>query len=179
MEFTMELGDMNIVQKAQVYAMAAHASVKQLRKYTNEPYIVHPGEVASIVAGVPGATQEMVAAAWLHDVIEDTGCTFTDIHMAFGIDIATLVGWLTDVSKPEDGNRAHRKTIDREHTAQAPAEAQTIKLADLISNSRSIMEHDPQFAVVYLAEKRLLLEVLTKGDPGLHARATEMISKAP
>lgn len=176
MEFTMELGDMNIVQKAQVYAMAAHASVKQLRKYTNEPYIVHPMEVASIVAGVPGATQEMVAAAILHDVIEDTGCTFTDIHMAFGIEIATLVGWLTDVSKPEDGNRAHRKAIDREHTAQAPTEAQTIKLADLISNSRSIMEHDPQFAVVYLAEKRLLLEVLTKGDPGLHARATEMIS---
>lgn len=179
MEFTMELGDMNIVQKAQVYAMAAHASVKQLRKYTNEPYIVHPGEVASMVACVPGATQEMVAAAWLHDVIEDTGCTFTDVHMAFGIDITTLVGWLTDVSKPEDGNRAHRKAIDREHTARAPAEAQTIKLADLISNSRSIMEHDPAFAVVYLAEKRLLLEVLTKGDPCLHARATEMISKAP
>ena len=79
----------------------------------------------------------------------------------------------------QDGNRAHRKAIDREHTAQAPAAAQTVKLADLISNSRSIMEHDPQFAVVYLAEKRLLLEVLTKGDPGLHARATEMISKAP
>ena len=179
MEFTMELGDMNIVQKAQVYAMAAHASVKQLRKYTNEPYIVHPGEVASIVASVPGATQEMVAAAWLHDVVEDTGCTFTDVHMAFGIDITTLVGWLTDVSKPEDGNRARRKAIDREHTAQAPAAAQTVKLADLISNSRSIMAHDPQFAVVYLAEKRLLLEVLTKGDTGLHARATEMISKAP
>lgn len=178
MEFTMELGDMNIVQKAQVYAMAAHASVKQLRKYTNEPYIVHPGEVASIVAGVPGATEEMVAAAWLHDCIEDTGCTFTDIHMAFGIDIATLVGWLTDVSKPEDGNRAHRKAMDREHTAQAPAEAQTIKLADLISNSRSIVQHDPAFAVTYLAEKRLLLEVLTKGDPGLHARATEFVMKA-
>jgi (p)ppGpp synthase/HD superfamily hydrolase len=175
MEFTMELSGMNIVQKAQVYAMAAHASVKQLRKYTNEPYIVHPAEVASIVASVPGATEDMVAAAWLHDVVEDTGCTFTDIHMAFGIDIATLVGWLTDVSKPENGNRATRKAIDRAHTADAPAEAQTIKLADLISNSRSIMAHDPQFAVTYLAEKRLLLEVLTKGDPGLHARASEFI----
>ena len=173
--FTMELGDMNIVQKAQVYAMAAHASVQQLRKYTNEPYIVHPAEVASIVASVPGATEDMVAAAWLHDVVEDTGCTFTDIHMAFGIDIATLVGWLTDVSKPEDGNRAHRKAVDREHTSQAPAEAQTIKLADLISNSRSIRAHDPTFAEVYLAEKRLLLEILTKGDRGLHARASEFV----
>ena len=173
--FTMELGDMNIVHKAQVYAMAAHASVQQKRKYTGEPYIVHPAEVASIVASVPGSTPDMVAAAWLHDVIEDTGCTFTDIHMAFGIDIATLVGWLTDVSKPEDGNRATRKAIDREHTAQAPAEAQTIKLADLISNSKSIMAHDPDFAKTYLAEKRMLLEVMTKGDPGLHAEASKYV----
>ena len=173
--FTMELGSMDIVHKAQVYAMAAHAAVQQRRKYTGEPYIVHPAEVASIVASVPGSTPDMVAAAWLHDVIEDTGCTFTDVHMAFGIDIATLVGWLTDVSKPEDGNRATRKAMDREHTAQAPAEAQTIKLADLISNSKSIMQYDPDFAKTYLEEKRLLLEVMTKGDRGLHAEASKYI----
>jgi (p)ppGpp synthase/HD superfamily hydrolase len=174
-DFTMDQSGMDIVRKAQVYAMAAHAAVGQKRKYTGEPYIVHPAEVAKIVAGVPGATPDMVAAAWLHDVVEDTGCTFTDIHMAFGIDIATLVGWLTDVSKPEDGNRAVRKAMDREHTASAPAEAQTIKLADLISNSRSIMAHDPEFARVYLAEKRALLEVMTKGDAGLHERAMQQI----
>jgi (p)ppGpp synthase/HD superfamily hydrolase len=174
-DFTMDQSGMDIVRKAQVYAMAAHAAVGQKRKYTGEPYIVHPAEVAKIVAGVPGATPDMVAAAWLHDVVEDTGCTFTDIHMAFGIDIATLVGWLTDVSKPEDGNRAVRKAMDREHTASAPAEAQTIKLADLISNSKSIMAHDPEFARVYLAEKRALLEVMTKGDAGLHERAMQQI----
>lgn len=173
--YTSDLSGMDIVKKAQVYAMAAHAAVGQKRKYTGEPYIVHPGEVARIVAGVPGSTPDMVAAAWLHDVIEDTGCTFTDVHIAFGADIAALVGWLTDVSKPEDGNRATRKRIDREHTAQAPAEAQTIKLADLISNSKSIMAHDPEFARVYLEEKRLLLEVLTKGDPGLHAEASKFV----
>lgn len=171
----MELAGMDIVHKAQVYAMAAHAAVGQKRKYTNEPYIVHPAEVASIVACVPGSTPDMVAAAWLHDVVEDTGCTFTDIHIAFGADIAALVGWLTDVSRPEDGNRAKRKAMDREHTAQAPAEAQTIKLADLISNSRSITAHDPAFAKTYLEEKRLLLEVLTKGDPGLHAEASRYV----
>ena len=173
--FTMDQSGMDIVRKAQVYAMAAHAAVGQKRKYTGEPYIVHPAEVAKIVASVPGSTPDMVAAAWLHDVVEDTGCTFTDIHMAFGIDIATLVGWLTDVSKPEDGNRAHRKAMDREHTAAAPAEAQTIKLADLISNSRSIMQHDPAFAKTYLEEKRLLLAVMTKGDPGLHAEASRFV----
>ena len=174
-DFTMDQSGMDIVRKAQVYAMAAHAAVGQRRKYTNEPYIVHPAEVAKIVAGVPGSTPDMVAAAWLHDVVEDTGCTYTDIHMAFGADIAALVGWLTDVSKPEDGNRAHRKAMDREHTAAAPAEAQTIKLADLISNSRSIMAHDPEFARTYLAEKRALLEVMTRGDAGLRERAMQQI----
>lgn len=175
--FTMELAGMDIVRKAQVYAMAAHAAVGQRRKYTGEPYIVHPAEVASIVARVPGATPDMVAAAWLHDVVEDTGCTFTDVHMAFGIDIATLVGWLTDVSRSEDGNRATRKAIDRAHSAEAPAEAQTIKLADLISNSRSIVQHDPEFAKVYLEEKRMLLEVMTKGDPTLMAAARKYIGE--
>ena len=165
----------DVVEKARIFAVAAHSAVKQVRKYTNEPYWVHPQEVADIVAGVPGSTPDMVAAAWLHDVIEDTGCTYTDIHMAFGADIATLVGWLTDVSKPEDGNRAHRKAMDREHSAAAPAEAQTVKLADLISNSRSIMAHDPAFAKTYLEEKRLLLAVMTKGDRDLHALAASYV----
>jgi hypothetical protein len=69
----------------------------------------------------------------------------------------------------------HRKARDCAHSAQAPAEAQTIKLADLISNSRSIMEHDPEFARVYLEEKRLLLEVMTKGDATLMAEAKKYI----
>ena len=175
MEFTIEL---NVVQKAHVYAMAAHASVKQLRKYTNEPYIVHPMQVARIVASVEGSTEDMIAAALLHDVIEDTGCTFTDIHMSFGIDIAGMVSWLTDVSKPEDGNRAARKAIDLAHIAQAPANVKTIKLADIISNCTSIMEHDPNFAKVYLEEKRAQLAVLTEGDAGLLARARELVGVA-
>ena len=173
--FTMELAGMDLVHKAQVYAIAAHAAVGQKRKYTNEPYIVHPAEVARIVAEVPGSTPDMVAAAWLHDVVEDTSVTLTDIHLSFGPEVAALVGWLTDVSKKEDGNRATRKAIDRAHTAAAPAEAQTIKLADLISNSKSIMQHDPAFAKTYLEEKRLLLEVLTRGDPGLHALASSYV----
>jgi (p)ppGpp synthase/HD superfamily hydrolase len=173
--FTMELTGMDLVHKAQVFAIAAHSAVGQKRKYTGEPYFVHPAEVARIVAGVSGSTPEMVAAAWLHDTVEDTGVTTTDIHMNFGPEVAVLVGWLTDVSKPEDGNRAVRKAIDREHTARAPAEAQTVKLADLISNSKSIVEHDPAFAKTYLEEKRLMLEVMTKGDPTLMAEARKYI----
>jgi (p)ppGpp synthase/HD superfamily hydrolase len=168
---------MELVEKARVFATAAHAAAAQLRKYTNEPYIVHPAEVFAIVSTVDGATEEMMAAAWLHDVVEDTGVTIEVIREMFGEKVAELVGWLTDVSRPEQGNRATRKAIDRAHTAMASADAQTIKLADLISNCTSIVEHDADFAKTYLEEKRLLLEVLTKGDRVLFERAKNIVSK--
>jgi (p)ppGpp synthase/HD superfamily hydrolase len=167
---------MDIVEKAKVFATAAHAAVAQLRKYTNEPYIVHPADVFAIVSTVDSVTPEMLAAAWLHDVVEDTGVTIEVIRQMFGEKVAELVGWLTDVSRPEQGNRATRKAIDRAHSAMAPAEAQTIKLADLISNCTSIREHDEAFARVYFEEKRLLLEVLTKGDPVLYERIKAMVA---
>ena len=167
---------MNNVERARVFATAAHAAVGQVRKYTFEPYIVHPTEVASIVATVPH-TNEMLAAAYLHDTVEDTGVSIVDIQVEFGNEVASLVGWLTDVSKPEQGNRAVRKAIDREHTAMAPAAAQTVKLADLIANSRSILAHDPAFAKVYLEEKRMLLEVLTRGDATLMAQARRIVGE--
>ena len=166
----------HIVEKARIFATAAHAAVAQLRKYTNEPYIVHPAEVAGIVATVPH-DDAMLAAAWLHDTVEDTGVTLETIREEFGDEVAVLVGWLTDVSRPDHGNRAARKAVDRAHTAMAPAKAQTIKLADLISNTRSIVEHDEKFAKTYLEEKRLLLEVMTKGDATLLAEARKHIGE--
>jgi (p)ppGpp synthase/HD superfamily hydrolase len=157
---------MNTVERARVFATAAHAAVKQVRKYTGEPYINHPFHVMSIVKTVPH-TDAMLAAALLHDTVEDTGVTIDLIEQEFGSEVANLVSWLTDVSRPEHGNRAVRKQLDLEHTAQAPAAAQTIKLADLISNTSSIVKHDLNFAETYLKEKAALMRVLTKGDPAL------------
>lgn len=165
---------MNLVERAKKFATAAHAAIGQTRKYTFEPYIVHPAEVVSIVASVPH-TDEMLAAAWLHDTVEDTGATIDEIRAAFGEEVAELVGWLTDISQPEHGNRAIRKAMDRAHSAAAPAAAQTIKLADLISNTKSIVEHGKGFAKIYLEEKRLLLEVMLNGDPTLLLRARQQI----
>ena len=165
---------MDIVDRAKVYATAAHAAVKQLRKYTNQPYIVHPAEVVSIVKSVDH-TPEMLAAAWLHDVVEDTGVTLKDINKEFGVTVANYVAFLTNPSKASDGNRATRKAIDRVHISRAPAAVKTIKLADLISNCSSIMEHDKEFAKVYLEEKRLMLEVLKEGDSTLFERAESYI----
>jgi (p)ppGpp synthase/HD superfamily hydrolase len=165
---------MNTVERAKVFATAAHAAVGQTRKYTGEPYVVHPMEVASLVESV-GGTEAMVAAALLHDVLEDTGVTVDVLEEQFGSEVADLVLWLTDVSKPDDGNRSTRKALDRQHSAAAPAAAQTIKVADLISNTRSIVAHDPGFAKVYLEEKRLLLDVLTRADPTLLTMAREQV----
>jgi (p)ppGpp synthase/HD superfamily hydrolase len=166
-----------LVSKALIFATAAHAAVGQKRKYTGEDYIVHPIEVKEIVSTVPH-TQEMLCAALLHDVLEDTKCTYGLLHSTFGENIADLVLWLSDVSKPEDGNRSFRKMIDRQHIAAAPFTAQTVKVADLISNTRSILAYDRNFAKVYLEEKKLLLEVLTKADKTLVARAYAQIEDA-
>ena len=160
------------LKKAIEFATKAHEG--QTRKYTGEPYIVHPLEVSDIVSTVEH-TEEMLMAAVLHDTVEDTDTTIEDIDREFGPVVAQLVDELTDVSKPEDGNRATRKGIDREHSSQASAQGQTIKVADLISNTSSITEHDPDFAKVYMKEKALLLQVLDLADKNLLKKAQKML----
>lgn len=169
--------DSILEKKARTIANFYHSVVTtHRRKYTNEPYILHLAAVAETVRSVPH-TEEMLCAAWLHDTVEDTPCTLDEIENLFGAKIASLVEALTDVSKPEDGNRKARKALDRAHTAKASPEAQTIKLADLIDNTSSIVQHDPDFAKVYMKEKELLLEVLKDGDPTLYAKAKSYIDK--
>lgn len=150
--------------KAKHFAMGYHAG--QVRKYTGEPYINHPAAVVQLVRSVEH-TEAMICAAWLHDVVEDTSAQLLDVFNLFGEDVARLVSDLTDVSRLSDGNRATRKAIDLMHTAQAVPQAKTIKLADLIENTRSIVDRDPSFAKVYLREKAKLLHVLRDGDPAL------------
>ncbi len=161
-----------IIEKAEQFAVQAHGPQK--RKYTGDPYIVHPIEVSQIVKTVPH-TNAMIAAAILHDVIEDTEATYDDVAVNFGTVVADLVDELTDVSKPEDGNRAVRKALDRAHLAKASADAQTIKLADIISNTKDIKANDPKFAKVYIPEMKALLEVLDKGDKDLIKKAEKQV----
>lgn len=163
--------------RAAHFAHAAHAAVGQKRKYTNVPYIEHPFAVARLVLDVTD-DESTVAAALLHDTVEDTLITLADIEREFGADVAKLVGWLTDVSQPADGNRAVRKAIDRQHLALADPRAKTVKLADLIDNTRSIVTYDKPFARIYLVEKERLLEVLTEGHPDLYRLAFETLQRA-
>ena len=170
-------GDRDLVARAKAFAQKAHRAMGQKRKYTGEPYIVHPQAVAQLVASVTDDPQ-VIAAAWLHDVVEDTSVTLKDIEEQFGTRVMELVADLTDVSRQPDGNRAVRKAIDLAHTAKASPEAKTIKLADLIDNCRSIVAHDSKFAPIYLEEMARLLEVLKDGHPVLYQMAREELEKA-
>lgn len=168
---------MNLEERALAFARAAHESIDQRRKYTNEPYIVHPIAVAEIVRSVPHIP-EMIAAAYLHDTVEDVESVGLEhIFDEFGGPVCNLVHWLTDVSKPADGNRQARKQKDLEHIARAPSAAKTIKLADLIDNTRTIRDLDPDFWRVYRHEKLRLLEVLKEGDPRLWTIAAAQCAK--
>lgn len=159
-----------LVERAALFAWDAHSSVGQTRKYTGEHYIEHPRAVAQLVKDA-GGDEAMICAAWLHDVVEDCGVTMADVFCEFGMSVGDLVYWLTDKSNSRDGNREARKAIDRAHIAMACDRAKAVKLADLIDNTASIVEHDPNFAVVYLKEKAALLEVLADAADLLPAAA--------
>jgi len=166
----------DLVDRARRYATEAHTRINHLRKYTRQPYAVHLKAVAQLVQEVSD-DPEMIAAAWLHDTVEDTEVTFQDLELEFGPAVAQLVSELTDVSRLADGNRAVRKAIDRAHLAGASPRGQTIKLADLIDNCRDIARHDEGFARTYAVEKAALLEVLTRGDRRLLERAHRVLQQ--
>ena len=154
----------NLAYSAMVFAREAHKN--QVRKYTGNPYFDHLAEVAGVAMSV-GWQHAMIhpdvlmATAWLHDCIEDQNVSEHTLWTEFGSEVAAGVMLLSDL---EEGNRATRKKLSRERLSDAPGWVQTIKCADLISNTSSIVMHDPKFAVTYLEEKRLLLDVMTKAD---------------
>lgn len=166
----------SLVKSAQQFATQAHTQINHLRKYTKQPYQVHLKRVAQIVSEVTD-DPEIIAAAWLHDTVEDTPATFEDIELKFGARVLQFVFDLTDVSRPSDGSRAQRKAIDREHLSHASPAAKTIKLADLIDNCADICKHDERFGRVFVAEMQQLLPHLSDGDERLFQRAERLCKK--
>ena len=144
------------------------------RKYTNEPYMRHPQEVAFMVRGV-GGSDAMVMAALLHDTVEDTPVTIGQIYDKFGADVGFLVQCLTDITVPSDGNMAKRQRIEAQRLSMCSNAVKTIKLADLISNSESIFKYDKKFAPVYAQEMFYLLTVLRGGNSILLNKARQII----
>lgn len=165
-----------LVERAAAFAIAAHSAVGQIRKYTGEPYYNHCMMVAELVRS-HGGTIDMIAAAWLHDVLEDTKSTVTDMVSAgIPLNVIDMVVWLTKVEVP--GNRAARKAAELTRLTRAPAEVQTIKCADLLHNLSSIVDFDKDFAPIFIKEAKALHRVFTLADRELSRKLEMRLDRA-
>lgn len=132
---------MNIVQKAKMYALHQHGN-QHRPNATKEPIAVHLSEVASYVSD-EALGDVYVAAAWLHDVVEDTAVTVTDIEAEFGLEVAGMVSALTDPPDWAQKPLAARKLLQADRIALQNNSVRLIKLADQISNIRSVLLDPP------------------------------------
>jgi guanosine-3',5'-bis(diphosphate) 3'-pyrophosphohydrolase len=176
----------NIVINAERIARKAHE--QQRRKYgSQEPYIVHPAKVAAKVASLPGTTDEDIAAAWLHDVIEDIALAqdkydeYCDlIRHECGEIVLQLVLELTNPTEsPEwkDRSRAEKRAKDWEHLAGVSDRARRIKLVDRWANVLDFEGAPPRMIEKYVPESRHLLGMCRSVDETMAAELEAAIDR--
>jgi len=130
--------DTDLLDRAIVFAVRAHAGTE--RRGKGFPYIVHPMEAVGIVATMTD-DQELLAAAALHDTVEDTDVTLEQLHAEFGPRVAALVASESDtfepgVSEADSWHARKQAAIDR--LAHASRDAKIVALGDKLSNMRAI-----------------------------------------
>ena len=129
---------MDVLDKALIFAVKAHSGAT--RKYTHSPYILHPME-AAVIAGTMTDDKEIIAAAALHDTVEDTDVTIEEIRAEFGERIAKLVSSETEDKRP-DLPPGVSWQIRKEQTLEILKESEDpgvliMWLSDKLSNIRS------------------------------------------
>ena len=130
--------DTRLLDRAILFAVQAHAGTE--RRGKGFPYIVHPMEAVSIAATIT-PDQEILAAAALHDTVEDTDVTIEQIRAEFGDRIASLVGSETDVvfeNRSDEDSWHDRKQAAIDRLAKAPRDAKIVAMGDKLSNMRAI-----------------------------------------
>jgi len=131
-----------IAQLLKAVCFSAHKHQNQRRKDEEaSPYINHPIEVAELIANI-GEVSDLptLLAAILHDTVEDTGTTFSDLEELFGRDVRLLVAEMTDDKNlPKD----ERKQLQIEHARRLSARAKQVKIADKICNVRDVIHTPP------------------------------------
>lgn len=130
--------DTSLLDRAIVFAVRAHAGTE--RRGKGFPYIVHPMEAVEIVATMT-SDQELLAAAVLHDTVEDTDTTLEQLRQEFGQRVAELVASESDII-PEDLSKTEswfaRKQDAMQRLAAASRDAKIVALGDKLSNMRAI-----------------------------------------
>ena len=165
---------MSLIIKAARFAADAHEG--QFRKYNGRPYITHPIRVAGRVATNELATDNLVAAAFLHDVVEDCGVERLKLEQEFNFQVAFFVSQLTNAPKIPGVNRVLKKEQDRIRISKISKPAKLVKLIDRIDN---LYEIDPstEFASLYAKESLLLLEVLRGVDEELECELKSLAAQ--
>jgi GTP diphosphokinase / guanosine-3',5'-bis(diphosphate) 3'-diphosphatase len=132
-----------VVALARAYALAAERHAGQRRKgRAAEPYVNHLAEVAALVAEATGGRDAgLVAAAVLHDALEDTATSEAELAAAFGGRVAALVREVTDDKSLPKAERKRRQVADAPGKS---AGAKMIKLADKASNLRALVASPPE-----------------------------------
>lgn len=130
---------MSLIERAAGFAAHWHAG--QTRKSRAAvPYIVHPAEVAAL-ASLFGGDAQTVAAAWLHDTVEDCPPTsLADIAADFGPEVAAIVAEVSDDKSLPKAERKRRQIV---HAPDSSPRATLVKICDKISNVRSLAQHPP------------------------------------
>lgn len=175
--FDKSIDEDSLEARARRFAALCHGEVNQLRKYTEDPYIRHPEGVAGILRTTKGCDESLLAAAWLHDVVEDTDATLGEVRSEFGDEVANLVKMVTDFTPKDGRSRKERKQIYNLHLAKASPKGKTLKIADIIHNLSSIMEFDSDFGMLYSREKLEQLQFLSDGDADLYFVAKALVEK--
>ncbi len=132
---------MSIVEKARALAHERHAGMCRPNK-ARQPVIEHLAEVAAL-AEQAGCSQEAIAAAWLHDSVEDTNTTLSEIATLCGKRVALLVDNLTDPTDFAALPLEIRKEKQAVRLSEKPDEVKIVKLCDQISNVRSVLNDPP------------------------------------
>jgi myo-inositol-1(or 4)-monophosphatase len=130
--------DTSLLDRAIIFAVRAHAGTE--RRGKGFPYIVHPMEAVSIAATIT-SDQEILAAAALHDTVEDTDVTVDQIRSEFGDRIASLVAAETDAvmeGKSENETWHERKQAAIDRLARVSRDAKIVAMGDKLSNMRAI-----------------------------------------
>ena len=161
----------DVTFSARRFAAEKHAS----QRYGDEPYTVHLAAVREVLRGAGiGDDQPLAAAAWLHDVVEDTGTPREEVAARFGEHVASLVWAVTGVG----ANRKERNA-DAYAKIRAFPEAATLKLADRIANVEASARVPDKLAMYQREHPGFEAALAGLGAPALWERLRKALSATP
>ena len=164
--------------EARKFAREAHKSII-LHTVSGDmrPHIEHLQEVADLI-WASGGTEIEIAAAWLHDSVEDTSVTLQDIEEKFGNEIASLVADLTDPEESKQQSNAERKPKQAERVKSKNDSVKRIKLADQTSNIRFVTT-DPKSTWVFEGNRDYIIgaKLIADACSGVSPLLDELFNK--